>query len=128
SYYRLKKLYILRLENFLNRKDNDKIRNSRYISRDLSWLQFNHRVLDQAHNERRTIFERLKFAAIAFSNLDEFFMIRVGSLYNYIDFGKERTDYCGLKVLPFKRKLFSDVQFFLNEYYEYFNSDLMPRF
>jgi polyphosphate kinase len=128
SFLRVKKLYLLRLESFLNRKDNEKIRQSRYISRDLSWMQFNHRVLDQARNERRSIFERLKFAAIAFSNLDEFFMIRVGSLYNYLDFGKERTDYSGLKVLPFKKKLFADAQFFLSEYYEYFNSDLVPRF
>ena len=116
------------MSSFLNRKDNEKIKNSRYISRDLSWLQFNHRVLDQAHNERRTIFERLKFSAIAFSNLDEFFMIRVGSLYNYLDFGKDRTDYSGLKVLPFKKKLFADVQFFLNEYYDYFNTSLVPHF
>jgi len=128
SFLRVKKLYLLRLESFLNRKDNEKIRQSRYISRDLSWMQFNHRVLDQAHNERRSIFERLKFAAIAFSNLDEFFMIRVGSLYNYLDFGKERTDYSGLKVLPFKKKLFADAQFFLSEYYEYFNSNLAPHF
>lgn len=128
SYYRLKKLYLLRLQDFLHRKDNEKIRKSRYLSRDLSWLQFNHRVFAQSHNPRRNIFERLKFAAIAFSNLDEFFMIRVGSLYNYIDFGNERTDYCGLKLLPFKRKLFSDAQFFLNEYYNYFNTELMPKF
>lgn len=128
SFLRIKKLYLLRLESLLNRKDNEKIRNSPYISRDLSWLQFNHRVFDQAHIERRTIFERLKFAAIAYSNLDEFFMIRVGSLYNYLDFGKDRTDYSGLKAMPFKKKLFSDVQFFLNEYYQYFNTSLQPLF
>jgi polyphosphate kinase len=112
----------------LNRHVSEKIRTSPYISRDLSWMQFNHRVFDQAKSERRNIFERLKFAAIAFSNLDEFFMIRVGSLYGYIDLNKDRTDYSGLKLLPFKKKLFSDVQFFLNEYYTYFNSNLEPLF
>jgi polyphosphate kinase len=55
------------------------IEKSDLISRDLSWLKFNQRVLDQARKTERTIFERLKFMAITGSNLDEFFMIRVGS-------------------------------------------------
>ena len=46
---------------------------SRFISRDLSWLQFNYRVLDQAKHIDRSIFDRLKFLAITASNLDEFF-------------------------------------------------------
>ena len=66
---------------------------SKLISRDLSWLKFNHRVLDQARHIDRTLFDRLKFMAITDSNLDEFFMIRVGSLYNYLDFKKERRDW-----------------------------------
>ncbi len=127
-FLRLKKLYLLRLEGLLNRQDNEKIRTSPYISRDLSWIKFNHRVFDQSKNERRNIFERLKFAAIAYANLDEFFMIRVGSLYGYIDLNKDRTDYSGLKLIPFKKKLFSDAQFFLSEYYNYFNADLEPLF
>ena len=61
------------------------IQNSPFISRDLSWIRFNERVLDQARHAGRTIFEKLKFLAITSSNQDEFFMIRVGSLYNYIE-------------------------------------------
>ncbi len=61
----------------------DKINNSDLISRDLSWTQFNYRVLDQAKRTSRNILDRLKFIAITASNLDEFMMIRVGSLYNY---------------------------------------------
>ncbi len=78
------------------------IEQSNYISRDLSWLQFNYRVLDQAKNPNRIIFERLKFLAITSSNLDEFFMIRVGSLYNYLDYGNERIDYSGLREITFR--------------------------
>ena len=52
------------------------IENSDLVSRDLSWLKFNERVLDQSKKERRSIFEKLKFLAITASNLDEFFMIR----------------------------------------------------
>ena len=48
--------------------------------RELSWLRFNERVLEEAKDERVPLFERLKFAAIFTSNLDEFFMIRVGSI------------------------------------------------
>lgn len=48
--------------------------------RELSWLRFNERVMDEAWDEDVPLFERLKFAAIFTSNLDEFFMIRVGSL------------------------------------------------
>ncbi|GEO05021.1 RNA degradosome polyphosphate kinase [Adhaeribacter aerolatus] len=86
-------------------KVSDQIRKSKYISRDLSWIRFNYRVLDQAKSTERGLFDALKFLAITASNLDEFFMIRVGSLYNYIDYGKERVDYSGLRELPFRRKL-----------------------
>src|SRR5690606_7387451 len=85
---------------------------SNYISRDLSWLKFNYRVLDQAKHADRTLFEKLKFLAITASNLDEFFMIRVGSLYNYLDYGKERVDYSGLTEEPFKIKLMMECQEF----------------
>ena len=50
--------------------------------RELSWLRFDSRVLDEARDESVPLFERLKFAAIFTSNLDEFFMIRVGSIYD----------------------------------------------
>lgn len=88
------------------------INNSRYISRDLSWLKFNDRVLDQVRATHRSVFERLKFLAITASNLDEFFMIRVGSLYNYIDYNRERFDNSGLREIPFKKQLFTELQEF----------------
>ena len=102
------------------------IDNSQYISRDLSWLSFNHRVLDQVKKEGRPVLDRLKFLAITGSNADEFFMIRVGSLYNYIDYGKERTDLSGLKSLPFKRRLLSEYKLFANEQTDLFVNKLLP--
>ena len=116
------------ISNIFKSKANSLILGSRYISRDLSWLKFNERVVDQARKEDRSIFERLKFMAIAFSNLDEFLMIRVGSLYNYIDFQKERVDFSGLKSHAFKTKIYHEVQDFMKEYYHYFNHSLQPLF
>ena len=53
-----------------------------YTNRELSWIQFNERVLEESEDQRVPLYERLKFVAIFQSNLDEFFMVRVGSLYD----------------------------------------------
>ena len=68
------------------------INQSNLISRDLSWLNFNYRVLDQVKDKNRGVLDKLKFLSIVSSNFDEFFEIRVGSLYNYIDNNKKRID------------------------------------
>ncbi len=115
-------------ENIVNQKVAESIRNSDYISRDLSWLQFNYRVLDQARAARRSIFERLRFLSITSNNFDEFFMIRVGSLYNYLDFSKERVDYSGLREKPFRQALFNEAHNFSTAQSELFTDELMPLF
>jgi polyphosphate kinase len=103
------------------------VESSDLVSRDLSWLKFNERVLDQSKKDGRSIFEKLKFLAITASNLDEFFMIRVGSLYNYLDYDKERVDYSGLREEPFKIKLMLECQQFHKRQQEHFLNNLLPK-
>ncbi|MFQ3214282.1 MAG: polyphosphate kinase, partial [Marivirga sp.] len=104
------------------------VQTSNFISRDLSWLQFNYRVLDQAQHTDRVVFDRLKFLAITSSNLDEFFMIRIGSLYNYIDYARERIDYSGLREIPFRKKLLLECLNFVKKQHQLFTEELVPLF
>jgi polyphosphate kinase len=61
-----------------------------YFNRELSWLQFNDRVLQLAEDESVPLLERLKFCAIYSQNLDEFFMVRVAGMQEYVDAGVDR--------------------------------------
>lgn len=69
-----------------------------FYNRELSWLKFNLRVLKEAMVKETPLLERLKFIAISASNLDEFFMVRVASLWNNFDSGVEKRDASGMSV------------------------------
>jgi len=67
-----------------------------YINRELSWLEFNDRVLQLAEDDRLPLLERVKFCAIYTTNLDEYYMVRVAGLRDQIDAGVEQPTQDGL--------------------------------
>ncbi len=66
-----------------------------YINRELSWLAFNERVLEEAERASLPLLERVKFLAITATNLDEFFMVRVGGLQIMKERGQRAKDPAG---------------------------------
>src|SRR5271165_517062 len=68
---------------------------SLYLNRELSWLDFNDRVLQLAEDERVPLLERVKFCAIYTTNLDEFYMVRVAGLHDQIDAGVDNPSQDG---------------------------------
>src|SRR5664279_3861798 len=97
-----------------------------FINRELSWLEFNQRVLDEAGDPANPLLERLKFFTIASSNLDEFFEVRVAGLKQEIESGQgERSD-DGLTARETFQAIVSRVRRMVADQYDCWREDLKP--
>lgn len=95
-----------------------------FINRELSWIEFNKRVLEEAQDTSNPLFERLKFESIVSSNLDEFFMIRVGSLSDQISAGFNKPDASGLTPIEQMNKISIHVHKLVHDQLNCYNRSL----
>ncbi len=97
-----------------------------YVNRELSWLEFNYRVLSEARDKSIPLFERLKFLSITASNLDEFFMVRVASLKDMVHAGYEKPDIAGMKPKQQLEKIAEKTHELVNLQYSTYSRSLVP--
>jgi polyphosphate kinase len=95
-----------------------------FINRELSWLKFNLRVLQEAQDERNPLLEQLRFIAITGSNLDEFFMIRVAGLKQQFESGINKKDAAGLSVGEQLRQINKATRELVKKKYSYLKAIL----
>ena len=97
-----------------------------YVNRELSWLEFNYRVLSEARDKNIPLFERLKFLSITASNLDEFFMVRVASLKDMVHAGYDKPDIAGMKPGEQLEKIAQKTHELVNVQYSTYSRSLVP--
>jgi polyphosphate kinase len=97
-----------------------------YINRELSWLAFNRRVLEEAEDSANPILERVKFLSITASNLDEFFEVRVAGLVQQIEDGYNEAGMDGLTLLQERDRVSRETHDFVGDQYECWNEQLRP--
>ena len=98
----------------------------KFTNRELSWLDFNYRVLSEARDKHIPLFERLKFLSITASNLDEFFMIRVASLKDQVHAGYTKKDIAGMTSQEQIGAILKVTHSFVNTQYSTFNRSFLP--
>ncbi len=97
-----------------------------YHNRELSWMQFNSRILEEARDKGNPLFERLKFLSITASNLDEFFMIRVASLKDMVNAGYHKKDIAGMTPQEQLAKLNKVTHDLVQKQYSTYKRSLLP--
>ena len=97
-----------------------------YDNRELSWIKFEHRVLNEAKDKEIPILDRLKFVSITSSNLDEFFMVRVASLKDMEHAGYTKKDIAGMDPTEQLCAIGKEVHALVEKQYNTYNRSLMP--
>ena len=97
-----------------------------YINREISWLAFNRRVLEEAEDEANPLLERVKFLSITASNLDEFVEVRVAGMVQQIEDGYTEGGPDGLTLLEERNVVSRDMHEFVDDQYRCWNDKLRP--
>lgn len=97
-----------------------------YINRELSWLEFNYRVLEEARDKTTPLLERIKFLSITASNLDEFFMVRVASLKDMVHAGYTKRDIAGMTAEEQLDAIGKKTHELVEQQYSTYNRSLLP--
>jgi len=103
-----------------------KLYNTKFYHRDLSWLRFNHRVLQEAADKRNPLYERIKFLAIFSSNLDEFFRVRVSDIRQIRKVEKPLRKKLITKPNKVLKEIKTQVHLLQNEFGSIFKNDIIP--
>ena len=98
----------------------------KFVNRELSWLEFNRRVLEEAQDPSVPLLERLKFLSIFSSNLDEFFMVRVAALKRRIHAGEQTSTPDGLTPLQTMVGVSARVHELVDAQHRSFLQDIQP--
>ncbi len=98
----------------------------RFFNRELSWLEFNQRVLEEANEPSVPVLDRLFFLSVTAGNLDEFYMVRVGGLHLQIAAGLERPDFSGLSPIEQLRRVRLRVRRLIMDQYSCLNERILP--
>ena len=99
---------------------------SHFINRELSWLEFNQRVLNEALDSSNPLLERIKFFCIVSSNLDEFFEVRVAGIKQQIESDVVARSIDGLTATEIFRAITKCVRKMIDQQYACWRSDLRP--
>lgn len=97
-----------------------------FENREVSWLKFDLRVLNEARDKSIPILERLKFLSITSSNLDEFFMVRVASLKDMLETGYKKRDLAGLTAEEQLNRVIKDARSLVDLQYTTYNRSILP--
>lgn len=106
--------------------DSRYLRPENYVNRELSWLDFDYRILEEARDKSLPLFERLKFLSITASNLDEFFMVRVASLKDMVHAGYSKPDIANMKPAEQLEAIGEKTHHLVEMQYSTYNRSLVP--
>src|SRR3989339_1723555 len=106
---------------------NKYIRPENFFNRDLSWLEFNRRVLEEALNPELPLLDQVKFISIFFSNLDEFYMIRIAGIKEQIRAKVIDTSLDGLAPTEQLKMIECAVQEMIKKIYDYWQNEIIPK-